>query len=164
MNWDYIAGFFDGEGCVTVCSSRCAVVKIAQSTPGASIFAEIKNFLAFHGIRSFVQPRKVSGNRRPQFQLSISERESVRNFLVRIFPLVKVKKVIVQDALRTMLIFPVVSRNRRKLPINTRTLRLDRAAGMSWKQLATKHGMSKAGIRNRLLYHKKWIPMTMFYL
>jgi hypothetical protein len=114
----YIAGFFDGEGCVraytrpdrfTGCHSR---IQIAQSGErGRIVLQEISRFLLTHGVISQVHVHKYKN---PKYlygwYLQISRIECVKQFIRLVMPYLLVKKVEAQDTLRFLSMFGAVGR------------------------------------------------------
>lgn len=116
MSWQYVAGFFDGEGSVGTashCSGRKASAYIAQSgAQGLLVLQEINSFLAEQGIRSSVfQTGIATGHKRtmPSYRLGVGGFGSVEKFLRGVFPYLRVKKAAAQDILRYCIIFPNIS-------------------------------------------------------
>jgi len=54
MNWDYVAGFFDGEGCVTLYKEKTnkwgKAVKVSITQKDTESLKEIKKFLHNQGL------------------------------------------------------------------------------------------------------------------
>jgi len=121
----YVAGFFDGEGCVrtyarhsrfTGCHSR---IQISQSGDrGKSVLLEISEFLSTYGIVSQVNgheyknPKYLKG-----WCLQISRIECVKAFIRLMLPYLHVKKVESQDVLRFLSIYGAVGRKSAALRI-----------------------------------------------
>lgn len=114
-SWQYVAGFFDGEG--TVCYYRkrgqllpslCA--QMVQKTDG--VLRKISDFLEAEGVHSKVKfrpPGKHVRSKTGMFSLHIWRRDSAKRFFERVLPFLIVKKVVVQDVLRFRRCFPVLS-------------------------------------------------------
>lgn len=106
MSWAYIAGFFDGEGTVTV---RQGHVTIFQKEK--RVLEKIQKFLAEQGVYSTLhhrQDRKHNnlGYVLAQWQLCVRRRQSVRMFLGGIRPYAIVKKQRIEDLWRFLTIYP----------------------------------------------------------
>lgn len=103
MNWKYIAGFFDGEGSI-VSGSGVSSVYVRISQKNRHILDDIRFFLSANGIVSGITfDKRVS---KPSHNLYLASRSSVTLFLTSIFPYLRVKKTIAQDALRLMIMHP----------------------------------------------------------
>ena len=91
INWDYIAGFFDGEGSVVHISGGSYRIAIAQSNK--EVLDIIANFLGEYGIHTWItykQPTKLT--RSPGYHLAFSKSTSVRFFLETIIDKIIVKR------------------------------------------------------------------------
>ena len=115
MNWDYIAGFFDGEGCVWIQRSsttgrkrRHPTVSIAQSQPGFLALCAIEDFLKKQGIDSKIYEAKYkdSKHRGHYYALRVHRRDSVCKFLSNIFERCLVKRLVISKALSWMALHP----------------------------------------------------------
>lgn len=88
MNWDYIAGFFDGEGCIWIKHNKkghpAPYVSISQKEE--AVLQEIASFLQQQGINARVYTTKK------EVRLQIGGRQSVRLFLLKLRKKVIVKK------------------------------------------------------------------------
>jgi len=104
LTWQYIAGFFDGEGCISVPRgskhTRGSLTCIMyQKRP--EVLYKIQEFLTNHGFSCTVAP-----NQRDQYHLYIKDGllGNLR-FLREIHPYLIVKKVEAQDTLRFFTVF-----------------------------------------------------------
>lgn len=167
MNWDYIAGFFDGEGCVSTMSfawrPTATTVCIAQSgEEGRAILTAIRDFMWAVGIKSYLgSPQNMHKRTRPMHYLKISARPSVSLFLEHMLPRVSVKRVITQDTLRFFKAFPstrgavTTERNRSRgkfgaVGLDRDQLLLDLAELGTKKAVAAKYGVSDYTIHKYL--------------
>lgn len=157
VTWDYIAGFFDGEGSLSMMNFShrntlaAAIVTISQSgEEGLQILSAIRDFLGTQGIKGYIQTQTRRANYRVMHHLKISARSGVTAFLQEVRGRVHVKRVVVQDVLRFFTLYPslrgatIAERNRIRgkygaLNLNADDLRADLAAGMSKAALARKH-------------------------
>jgi hypothetical protein len=113
MSWQYIAGFFDGEGSIATgagYNSRRVGIYIAQSGDrGLWVLTEIQKFLADCGIKSSVfATGKIgkNGMTKQAYRLGVCGFISARDFLVAVFPYLYIKKTFAQDVLRYDKLFP----------------------------------------------------------
>lgn len=114
ITWAYLAGFFDGEGCVNYAHSggvRSYRIRLtfSQAFPrGHVLLEQIKDFLKQEGCR--VGNISTSGYQKEiskqGWQLQITERASTQLIMKAMFPYLHIKKVEVQDALRRQTLYP----------------------------------------------------------
>lgn len=105
MNWSYLAGFTDGDGCITREFSRgkyaYARIRWSQKQTDSQVLHEIMDFLRKEGIkvteRNFSVAR--SGHRFPQVELGISNADDTRKVLTEILPYLVVKRARAEEAL-----------------------------------------------------------------
>jgi len=114
ITWQYIAGFFDGEGTLGWNSAQDTFqlqVNIAQNEANnrCKVLEAIQRFLNREGIPSNLYPvsqKKKGFSQVPILILQINGgREGKAKFLSRCLPYLWVKKVHVQDTLRTLQLF-----------------------------------------------------------
>ena len=92
MNWDYIAGFFDGEGSITKVGKNSFRITFAQNNK--DVLDAIKLFLNGYGIHSWItkkRPSKAYPNN-IGYHLAFAKSEAVRLFLTQVIPYLIVKK------------------------------------------------------------------------
>jgi hypothetical protein len=107
VTWQYVAGFFDGEGCVGAPSGRTGIkLQIAQKT--AAVLEEIKSFLDAQGIVCAISRNR--SHPAQMYTLHIDGRAAARLMLEGLRPYVIVKKQSVEDALRQLRLFPPLTR------------------------------------------------------
>ena len=88
MNWAYISGFFDGEGCIQVGHDRkknCDRFKVQFTQKNPAVLFEIALFLEKHGIKCTVIDY---GN---QWRLEIYRILAIKKFLEKTSPYLIVK-------------------------------------------------------------------------
>ena len=169
MSWAYIAGFLDGEGCISLCPNQARPLatnlQITMSQTGVEgfcVLSEIKEFLSEHGMKSYLRPNNSPSKRkhtthREMWNLSLMARPSTVPFLRSVLPYLHVKKVKAQDCLRYMIIFPdrrgfhfKELNSKRKLEgwhrplkkVDEASIIADRKAGMTVDAIRLKHGAS----------------------
>lgn len=118
MSWQYIAGFFDGEGSIGLGAhntGRKAVVYMAQSGRlGLSLLHVISKFLATEGVKSSVFETGrtgVHGRTMPSYRLNICGYASVVTFVLNVLPYLYIKKVVAQDIIRYNKLFPNIQKS-----------------------------------------------------
>lgn len=88
MNWDYIAGFFDGEGNINILKRQGrrlrARIAIVQRIDNSGILQQIQEFLSAQNIQSHIYQRKPYKNRLPVAALQVDDQLSVSKFLFQI--------------------------------------------------------------------------------
>ena len=121
MTWEYLAGFFDGEGWIGIPSQAETLhisprVIITQSKlRGKILFEEIKSFLSVANIKSTVRCA-----REDMWNLNISGRNNVILFIERLMPYLHIKKLEAQDIGRFLKLFP----NRNEYKINSKRIKI----------------------------------------
>jgi LAGLIDADG endonuclease len=114
ITWQYLAGFFDGEGCVNYANSgskRTYRVRLtfSQAFPrGLVLLNKIKAFLEANECK--LGKVTTSGYRRTLdkqgWQLQVTHKASTKKIMEAMLPHLEIKKVEVQDALRRQLLYP----------------------------------------------------------
>ena len=115
--WAYIAGFFDGEGCIFVSSLTPHVIVSQSGERGRQVMDDIEGFLASKGVSHIHRVHKVyKGNKAhylPKFEIRIFRRLPVEITLRGMLPYLRVKKLEAQDALRRLKLFPTLHSGQR---------------------------------------------------
>lgn len=108
MSWQYIAGFFDGEGCITLCRDSSFSPNVQMTQTEYSVLEIIKMFLEEHDIPSQIYSWRSQGpNCKQRWDLRIrGGRQTVKKFLENVIPYLIVKKLKAQDTLRTLVLYP----------------------------------------------------------
>lgn len=111
MNWAYVARFFDGEGSVSPQGLRttCLTIIVTQAgDTGKEVLEEMRDFMASEGIGSKLAPRvEHYPNRKPVYRLCTSGPRAAL-MLKKMFPYLRVKKVIAQDVIRFRKMYPSI--------------------------------------------------------
>mgnify|MGYP001595777668 CR=1 FL=1 len=174
MNWEYIAGFFDGEGSLSTMSSTyrptMTIACLTQSgKEGFVILSAIRDFLWALGIKGYICSANRRGNYRQIHNLRMSSRIGVTLFLEAMLPRVSVKRVIVQDTLRYFKMYPstntlaTIERNKARgkygsAGLDPEQLRRDLIELGTRKAVAAKYGVNPYTITKYLDpdYRKKY--------
>lgn len=117
ITWQYLAGFFDGEGSISLTQNKSrpntanynCIFTQGVDNGAECLFADIQGFLRERGCKSYVQKRGKTRNRftnKDIFALQIMSRPSCKIFLEGVLPYLRVKKTKCQDILRYMNLFP----------------------------------------------------------
>lgn len=117
MNWQYIAGFFDGEGCVRIHQggrNLSPQLSLHQSRDrGRSLLEEIRLFLAENGIKSNLQKHRDYVTERngiqSMYRLYIYNNQGALEFIKGVFPYIRIKKVECQDIWRWLIMYPSIN-------------------------------------------------------
>lgn len=149
MNWNYIAGFFDGEGSLTK-NANGYRVSIPQTHKG--VLASIQ---AFTGRGFISEVRKRKAHWKNCWIWGISTQEDVLFFLKGVAPHVIVKKKLLNEVLPKTL--AMVSRRRQmKKQLNDKRMHALslRKQGLSYKRIGTKMSLDHGYVRKMIL--QKW--------
>ena len=101
FNWPYVAGIFDGEGCVHVAVPNSFNLQITQHNP--TFLVGLRDWLKGEGIYARLTSPHTGAS--PE-NLLISRRESICKFAVRALPFLNIKKAAVQDLRRFLTLYP----------------------------------------------------------
>lgn len=106
MNWNYLAGFFDGEGCIyfRVGAWNKKIHITQKGERGRKVLSEIQDFLQEHGIKSQLTLRSGTD----YWMLWLCAQKDMTNFLYGVFPYLRVKKLEAQDLLRYFKLYPSI--------------------------------------------------------
>lgn len=119
MSWEYIAGFFDGEGHVSLnrqqkngegqfSRGNPRVTLVQAHERGKNLLEEISLFLTENAITSVVEIHDDGEHRSKCYRLRITGFRGVVPFLTAVFPYLRIKKLEAQDILRYDLVFPTL--------------------------------------------------------
>lgn len=111
MNISYIAGFFDGEGCISrrmKGDNPRVVVTIAQKSP--TVLQEIRRHLGYGRINRV----GYSEGRDYSYRLTIEGKENVSQFLLGVYPHLIVKRPRADIALQLLAISPSLGEQSRR--------------------------------------------------
>lgn len=103
MSWQYIAGFYDGEGHLSKGASGLSHrVGITQTgADGLALLTYMAGFMDAHNITSSIGICKRDNPKHAtRYDLNITNRSSVEIFLRLTFPYLHIKKLLAQDTLR----------------------------------------------------------------
>lgn len=112
MNWGYIAGFFDGEGClhaINAGGSRTGRFRVTISQTQKEVLDEIAEFLCERFIDAYVLTHRAaarSPHKKQGWNLWITKQKSVAKFIEGVFPYLRVKKQRAEDYRRVCLLTP----------------------------------------------------------
>jgi len=96
MTWEYIAGFFDGEGTVGMRSRNRTRIEMCQSKKQGDVLYQIQEFLRINGIQSTIV--QAEGANSPILRLQMYHSNNIYKFLVKVCPHLIVKKDKAEDA------------------------------------------------------------------
>ncbi len=149
LTWQYVAGFFDGEGCImsnTKANGRI-VKRVVISQKEDEVLYKIKDFLKNYGINGNLYKGKSSG----ATNLDIRKMESVKLFLENVVDYLIVKKDKAREALKTDF-----SYKRKYFDNNNFSKVLElRKTGLTWGQIAIIYGVNKSTLQKRYTKYLK---------
>lgn len=97
MNWNYIAGFVDGEGCFTLTpgnrNNAAMRFTVGQVEDNSLVLDLIADAFEEAGISYSWSFREASGRKQPFWTLIVSQQESVRKLCLKLLPFLVVKRV-----------------------------------------------------------------------
>lgn len=103
MNWDYIAGFFDGEGNIVQLNLGYGSYRVSFAQSNKGILVMIADFLEEYGIHTWITYKQPTAlTRSPSYHLAFSKSTSVRFFLEMIKDRVVVKREQVLETLENL--------------------------------------------------------------
>jgi hypothetical protein len=95
-SWRYIAGFFDGEGCICLSKGKKTALGISMINADIDILMDI---LAKTGGSIYARAVKKPSKHRVSYSLQINERIKKIQFLQNIFPYLRIKRIQAELAL-----------------------------------------------------------------
>lgn len=112
VNLGYIAGFFDGEGHISVSMGDNHIrphIQIGQAgARGKVLLEELQTYLQTHGISMQIHQHKQRVRRKPVWVLQTHNRQATMNFARLLLPHLRVKKAETQDVLRFLSLYPTL--------------------------------------------------------
>lgn len=140
MTWQYVAGFFDGEGCVQYKPTHsCFNLQITQSMKQDAVLFQIQEFLTSHAIRSQMQTRLDVRVR----HLRITNAEGILLFLRQALPYLIVKK---QKAELAIVDASGIVDKRARMRTTVTACINEYKAGASMNAVAKKYGTSRQAL------------------
>ncbi len=113
VTWPYVAGFFDGEGCIAHVNPGKISWRVSITQTDVHALDLVTEFLNSNGIKTFRHndSKPFTGKsghmgRRPCFSIWMGGRTGVVNFLSAVLPYLIVKKIQAQDLLRFLKMYP----------------------------------------------------------
>ena len=120
INVRWLAGFFDGEGSISVARQgvghskgrgRLAITLTQAGPIGLEVLTAIRDFIYIQGIRSTVLNKSIVEGSKQGYMLSITGWENGINFIVFLYPYLIVKRQLAQDTIRFSKVFPDMFRH-----------------------------------------------------
>lgn len=162
MTWEYLGGFFDGEGCITSLKVKAGYslpgrIQLSQTQErGRVLLEEIKVFLEARDIVCSVHRADRKGNRKEIHYLYINGQACAMKFMRGIFPYLRIKKLEAQDTMRYLVMFPPERAGIRTRD-DTWDMVKDWKSGMSCEQIAEERGLKWATAYARIKNHLRLI-------
>lgn len=151
IGWEYIAGFFDGEGCVYRHQGRVSIA-IYQARRNNRVLRAIRAFVLSEGIAchlNHTHPRTDCFKPTRMSVIQIRAVESAKTFLRAILPHLHVKKAKVKAALAHL--DNTAFRTREAVIANVERACADYLNGMSAVAAAKKNGTSWKTLKDKLV-------------
>jgi hypothetical protein len=146
IDWRYIAGFFDGEGSVTVNASG---YRISIPQTNRLVLESIRRVA---GAGYVVHVTKRQTHWRESWTYFISRQQSVYDFLCRVEPYLIVKRKIVNSVLHQLpLILRRQNKRREVAIIRRRNIHRLRGLGLSYRDIGKKLGLDFGYVRRVFL-------------
>lgn len=131
IGWEYLAGFFDGEGCIGLYHKSQkytrVLVSMSQAVPQEKILDEIQEFLWTEGFDFTIRLscKEHVGDkgylRQTQYTLYCVNRTEALRFLQKIEPFLRVKKLKAKEVIAWLAENPVKQRGAKKRPLKKST-------------------------------------------
>lgn len=155
MTWEYIAGFFDGEGCVRLYQGKQGqarpYVQMSQAVPREGVLLEIQKFLKSHGIETyFRRDKSTNPGWNDCCSLKISTREGCAEFLRNVLPHMHAKKDEAEEVLSNLDKNPSRRGGLNRLLVKKRDvkemIRLWTEEGMTQTEIAERFGLHQVAV------------------
>ena len=163
MTWEYIAGFFDGEGCIGIYpdkSTTRVLVEMSQAEPQERVLYEIQEFLAEHGIMFSARRVERRGTHAPCHKIYTVNRRVASEFLKHIEPFLRVKRLKAKELIAWADSNPA-RRGAHKRPLKKSTvneiIRLSKE-GVPQVKIAEQLGISNQSMVSRIVRRNLTIP------
>lgn len=152
MTWNYIAGFFDGEGSITQVGKG---FRIAISQTDLKVLNDIKNFVGY----GFVfQNKKRQPHWKESWVYYIAKQADVHRFIKNIYPHLIVKRNRAKHVLPLLCRFVINQEvQEKKRAENKKQAKILRQQGLTYRQIGAKIGIDFGYVRRLILNkHKTW--------
>jgi hypothetical protein len=157
ITWEYLAGFFDGEGCIYWMKSgnrKYCIVHVSQGWVNENRSGVLQDILAFlleHGINA----RKVSYTNANDHRVITSATIACRQWLEGMLPFLRVKRSAAETFLKQMEIT-----NLCRITLSTRSgIIKRREEGISLNKIAEEFGVTKGTVRYNLIKYSNYAPL-----
>lgn len=148
MNWDYIAGFFDGEGTLV---GRRRGFRIGITQTNKKVLEEIKNFSKIGHICKITK-RKFHW--KDSWVYFIAKQSDVYVFLEKIKPKLIVKKKLVDKAIKILKVYlETEKRKKLNLKIRIKEAKNLRGKGLSYREIGKKLSIDFGYARRLIKFH-----------
>lgn len=157
ISWEYIAGFFDGEGCIGMYPdpkyrTTRVLVEMCQAEPQEAVLFEIQAFCAQHGIALTDRVCPAKDNRAPLHKIYTVNRAVASEFLKRVEPFLRVKRVKAKELIAW------ADSNPARRGAHRRPLKKERVRQMQ-KMLAD--GMTQQEIAKELGFTQRYVSLVL---
>lgn len=162
ISWSYLAGFFDGEGCIGLYHKTPrytrVLVSVSQAVPREQILNEIQDFLQAEGFQFTLRLSSKAKVRRgyqeqDQYTLYCVNRTEALRFLKKIEPFLRVKKVKAKEVIAWLDENPVKQRGARRRPI--------KKSRVKEMQRMSTNGISQEEIGRQFGYTQRYVSLVL---
>lgn len=151
MTWNYIAGFFDGEGSITQIRKGFRVVLYQANE---EVLRAIKDFVGFGFI---IEAKKREPHWKDSWIYYIAKQEEVLYFLVNVMPFLIVKKELSLKTIPHLKKFVKEQKLKRKLfEKRIRLISNLKKQGLTYRQIGMEIGIDYGHARKIFLRHTEW--------
>lgn len=101
MTWDYVAGFFDADGCIRIFYhyNKQKYPRLQFTNTNKQVIEEIKNFLKTGHIYTHEPNPKYKNKHSTRYDLQVDKHEAIERIIRKLIPRTIVKKQRLTDAL-----------------------------------------------------------------
>jgi len=152
MNWCYVSGFFDGEGCAQFMNHNKSISFHQSGENGKQALERMRDFLRSEGIVGRMNKQENSGisKKCTMHRLKIASRRGIRKACEKMLPYLLVKKAAVQDILRFTLLYPQLTFGNVPVGPPTEKIIYLRWKGLTYKAIAQELGMKPSTVESRV--------------
>lgn len=148
INWDYIAGFFDGEGSILKPGETDYRVSILQTHEGV-----LKEIQRFTQVGNICEVAKRKAHWKESWVYYVARQKDVLLFLKKIYPRLIVKKNLAKKII-PVLTSIVLSNKKKKLNLQkkAKACKFLRSRGLSYRAIGAKLKIDHGYARRLILY------------
>ena len=116
MSWEYLAGLFDGEGCIVVAGPGIEW-RIAQNDRGRQALVDVQSFLQARGYSVAFLPNyyQYKGQQKVMYVVRVAKKADVQQICHHLLPYLRVRQLAALDAWRWLTLYPAMSNKQASL-------------------------------------------------